>query len=199
MICFCLAASAQPNTELGWPSCNPVSNMVLPATLAPRSRTGSRNERDDSALVWLLTISVTPLLWVHAQQIDPQQMLGLLVSSVLKAVGVTCGAGVTWELWLLWLHDCYWNPHFSSLFLAIFIHLSFASLWVGWNWSRSFMWCPKRLQKLVAHPVLPFLVSPSWRVLSWCWAMLAWGMGSCRQMKLSSFPFRVVILKCFVQ
>lgn len=36
------------------------------------------------------------------------------------------------------------SPRFSSLFLAISVHLSFTSLVLGWNWSVTFAWCPER-------------------------------------------------------
>lgn len=45
---------------------------------------------------------------------------------------------------------------FSSLFLLVAIHLSFACLMVGWKWSRFFVWYPERLGNLGSHPTLPF-------------------------------------------
>lgn len=47
---------------------------------------------------------------------------------------------------------------FSFLFLAIFIHLSFACLWLGEKQSRFFMYYLESFGNLVAHSVLLFLV-----------------------------------------
>lgn len=49
----------------------------------------------------------------------PQQLCWLMVSSVVKTVGVIC-RGDYWELWLLLLHDCYWEP---LLFFLVPIYL----------------------------------------------------------------------------
>lgn len=45
----------------------------------------------------------------------------------------------------------------SSLFQALSAHLHSASFWVEWNRSGSFMRCPERLGKLLAHRILHFL------------------------------------------
>lgn len=47
------------------------------------------------------------------------------------------------------------NPFSSFLFLAIFIHLTFVSLWVGQNQSVSFMWGSKRLEEWLLYPCSP--------------------------------------------
>lgn len=75
------------------------------------------------------------------------------------------------------------SPCFSSLFLAISIHLSFL-VRMGLNQSRTIVQCLNRWKKLVAHPALPFLMRgalSSWGVPSWSWTILAWGMGWCWQ------------------
>lgn len=54
----------------------------------------------------------------------PQQLCWLMVSSVLKTIGVICRGGY-WELWLLLLHDCYWEPllfFLVPIYLYIFQH-----------------------------------------------------------------------------
>ena len=43
------------------------------------------------------------------------------------------------------------GPCFSPLFPAFSICLSFAPLWVQWNQSRSSVWCPEWLGKLITH------------------------------------------------
>ena len=51
---------------------------------------------------------------------------------------------------------------------------------------------PKRLEKLGAHPPLPFLARgtlSSWEVPCWHWRMLAWGMGWCKQDEAVFFLF----------
>ena len=132
----------------------------------------------------------------------PQQLCRLSVSSALKAFGLTRRAGY-WEVWLPWLCDYYWN---HPLFFPQPSYLHISQLYQSLsrvNWSRSFLWGPQRQEKLVAHPILPFLVSSNWRGLSWCWAMPACGMGWCRQNEAACLPFWcgysqvvVVIFKC---
>lgn len=75
------------------------------------------------------------------------------------------------------------NPWSSALSLDLSVRFSFASLWVGWTWSGSFMWCPERLRQLFVHPSFPFPVKGtlfSWGVRPWCRAVLGWVMKWCR-------------------
>ena len=126
-------------------------------------------------------------------------VLGLF-SSVAKAAGFVCRVGY-WEPRLLRCVAATGSPCFSSLFWAISVCLSFAGLRVGWKQGGTFMQCPERLRKLVAHPALP---SPakgtlsSWEVPSCCWAMQLGRWDDTGKTKLSSFPFWAVILKPFV-
>lgn len=90
------------------------------------------------------------------------------------------------------------SPWPSSLLLAISICLSFASFWVGWNQSSSFMWCPKRLGMLL----LPIL-SLSWQrelFLAGKFPLGAELVNGMMQAKwsCSSFSFYAVIPRCFI-
>lgn len=83
--------------------------------------------------------------------------------------GVLCRTGYC-KPWSLLQCGWYQLPCFASLFLASFIHFRFTSLWVGWIQRGSFLWCLKRLEKLVAHPSLPFAprgTFSGWRVPRW--------------------------------
>lgn len=81
-------------------------------------------------------------------------------------------------VWLIlvspaFLHSSLWSLHVSAL--------------LGWNWGNSFVQCSERLEKLVAHSTLPFLVRGTLSrcgIPSWCWAIMAWGIAWCRQMEL---------------
>lgn len=71
-------------------------------------------------------------------------------------------------------------------------YVSALLVWVGWNWSRTFVQCPEMLEKLITFSSLPFLAREtlsSWEGSSWCWTILVWGMECCRQNKVVSLLF----------
>lgn len=118
-----------------------------------------------------------------------------------KVAGVLCrgGPGNCGHSW--YVVDT-GSPCPSSLFLSVSMCLSFAGLWVQGNWSGVFVQCPKRLEKLIIHPAVCFLVRDSLSHIAEeipldkvkCWP------GGMRHTKwsCSSFPFCVVIFRFFV-
>ena len=77
------------------------------------------------------------------------------VPLVPKAAGVVCS--VTGNRGHSPCRVEIYGPCFSPLFPAFSICLSFAPLWMGWNQSRSSVWCLEWLGKLVIHSDQVFL------------------------------------------
>lgn len=86
------------------------------------------------------------------------------------------------------------SPCFFFLFLAISIYRSFL-VWVGLNQSRTIVWVPERLKKLVAHPTLPCLAGELFLARSSLLVLNSSGLGDGMvQAKWSCLPFLLVRL-----
>ena len=140
-----------------------------------------------------------------------QPAIVVMRSSVMKAGGLGGWSAASvrvmevrgregWELSSLKLHggqNCYSLPFFLAP--SISRHLSFGS------WRGESELGPERLEQLVAHLTLLFSSRRALllrEVPSWLWAMSAWGMEPCRQIKTHlptlwcsswSFPFIVFL------
>lgn len=82
-------------------------------------------------------------------------------------------------------------PTLLSLLLVVSGYLSFASLWVGWIQSRSFVQCSERLRKLITHPAVLFPVRRTvsgWGGSFWHWAVWPGGQDDAGKMKQFSLP-----------
>lgn len=77
--------------------------------------------------------------------------------------------------------------------VPIFKMLSFAGLWVRWNWSEFFEQYHERLGKLVTQGIPLILGVPSW-----FWTVPAYRRERCRQRKFLFLPFIVQLFSGFL-